>query len=636
MSDSIGLEKKVSTACTVFKIDFRGRLVYIDDETEELFGLGREELFGKSLYEFAAPDSIEAIDEILKKRKRFESFYEAMTLVLRVDGGEYKSFDTVVTLNFITGNPVNFQFTLLPGSTGKRTGHTEYHAGLLELLNGPPNDIETARLTALMGQTAGYREGHCYRVQANENLELIASWPEDVPSRAAAAYLNQFIISGLDRFSFIDSDKELCDGFGDGKSEAVLLLNRTGADNLIIHLYGPTGYKPAQQRLDLISSFCGIWRDRNSLLDDSNSVGQQLSLMGGAADAVGLATLISNPDGELLYHNSSLSKLISSQPIPEGTGGLSRFLDSLHLVDDNGKPIKGFELVGQAGRPKDSVRFNPYISSMGNLYLAIEGITVNNDNLQVTYILPESRIKVNAIESPGEMGTDLLAVAHDLNAPLITIESFAHHLQKSLDKKLSSDDRFAISSIIENSSALSRMLEGLKEISSFRTSTDSCERLALPEIVKQIIKSLRAAYPNVKYEVAIEKNLPFINAPRHKIERILRNILDNSFKYSSEVNSPRITLTSKKSDEQFVLEISDNGPGIEPEYQTKIYEPFFRCPETMVLPGTGIGLAISRDISQSLGGDITFVPSETGAKFLLSLPKSVLQFEPTGISLVER
>ncbi len=56
MSRTIGTDKLVSTACAVFKIDLRGRFVYIDDETEELLGLTREELFGKSIYEFISND----------------------------------------------------------------------------------------------------------------------------------------------------------------------------------------------------------------------------------------------------------------------------------------------------------------------------------------------------------------------------------------------------------------------------------------------------------------------------------------------------------------------------------------------------------------------------------------------------
>ncbi len=628
MPETIGLQKKASTVCAVFKIDFRGRLVYIDDETEELFGFGREELFGKSLYEFIAPDSIDSIDEILKRRKRYESFYESLTLVLRLNSGEYRTFESVVTLNFITGNPVNFQFILLPGSSGKQIEQVEYQNELLDLLNANPDDIDGARLTSLLAQTAGYHEAHCYQTQSNGNLEIVASWPDDIPSRVAPAYLNQFLVNELNRFSFVDADRELCDGFGDGKSEAVLFFNRSQSHNLIVHLYGSTGFKPVRQRLEMIQSFCGIWKQRTALTDATNSIGQQMSFLGQAGDAVGLATLISNSSGEILYHNTSFGKLTPKQKSPDQSGTAKQFFDSLHLLDENDRPVEFSELADQAKRSEDLNSFSNYASAVGQLYLATGITKINDEELQISFILPEAALKVSSHLNSGPKTNDLLAVAHDLNAPLITIESFARHLQKKLDGQLSKDDSFAISSIIENSSTLSKMLEGLKEISSFRASTDPCEKIALPEIIKQMVKALRAAYPDTRYEVAIEKELPSINAPRHKIERILRNLLDNSFKYSASVKTPRITITAKTTDDLFTLELSDNGPGIEAEYQTKIYEPFFRCPDSMVLPGTGIGLAIARDISQSLGGDLTLADSKSGAKFLLSLPKSILDINP--------
>lgn len=630
MPDTVELQKKASAICAVFKIDFRGRLVYIDDQTEELFGFGREELFGKSLYEFIDPGSIESIDEILKRHRRYDTFYEAMTMVLRLKSGEYQSFDAVVTLNFITGNPVNFQFTLLPGSSEKKAGQAEYQSDLLDILNTEPDLLEVSKLTSLISQTTGYREGHCYQIKPNDDLELVFSWPAEVPPRVGPAYLTQFLISGQDRYSFKDSDREQCDGFGEGKSEVVLFFKRPELDNLIVHLYGPVGYKPAAQRLELIRNFCGIWRQRSALLKASESVGRQLSLLGKTCDAVGLAVLISDSSGEVLFHNTILDKLIGS---PENNCGLNQFLDDMRLSDVDGKPINIKQWL--ADRTNSAVQFESFSSNVGNYYIASGEIRLNNDNLQAIFILPENKLEINANNNLDNKTNDLLAVAHDLNAPLITIESFARHLQKNLDKKLSSDDRFALSSIVENSSALTRMLKGLKEISSFRASTDPDEKLSLPAMIKQIVKALRAAYPDVSYEVAIEKNLPFINAPRHKIERIFRNLLDNSFKYSASVKSPRITVKIKPDDDRFELEFSDNGPGIEAEYQTKVFEPFFRCPETMILPGTGIGLAISRDISHSLGGDILLAPSKSGAKFILSLPMSILQVNPVGKSMGE-
>ncbi|MCP4568036.1 MAG: PAS domain-containing protein, partial [FCB group bacterium] len=102
------------TRCAVFKIDLKGRFVFIDEETEKILGIAPEELFGCSIYDFISADSVRNLENILNCHNRYESFYEAMPLTIRVNDSKLNRYNTVVTLNFISGNPVNYQFILIP------------------------------------------------------------------------------------------------------------------------------------------------------------------------------------------------------------------------------------------------------------------------------------------------------------------------------------------------------------------------------------------------------------------------------------------------------------------------------------------------------------------------------------------
>jgi signal transduction histidine kinase len=66
------------------------------------------------------------------------------------------------------------------------------------------------------------------------------------------------------------------------------------------------------------------------------------------------------------------------------------------------------------------------------------------------------------------------------------------------------------------------------------------------------------------------------------------------------------------------VEVADNGPGVPPELARRIFEPFFTTKD--VGEGTGLGLSIALGIAESHGGDLTIVPSATGACFRLTLP----------------
>jgi hypothetical protein len=100
--------------CAVFKIDLKGRFVYIDDLTEELLHSPRESLFGRNIKAFLTGESYSTLQQVFQRGRHYETSFEAITLDVIDSGGNIRPLGSVITLNFIAGNPANYQIVLIP------------------------------------------------------------------------------------------------------------------------------------------------------------------------------------------------------------------------------------------------------------------------------------------------------------------------------------------------------------------------------------------------------------------------------------------------------------------------------------------------------------------------------------------
>jgi signal transduction histidine kinase len=80
-------------------------------------------------------------------------------------------------------------------------------------------------------------------------------------------------------------------------------------------------------------------------------------------------------------------------------------------------------------------------------------------------------------------------------------------------------------------------------------------------------------------------------------------------------------MTADQVEEEWIIRVSDNGTGIDPAYQGKIFEPFWKLPKTGAVPGPGLGLTTAREVMKALGGDLALEHSDTtGSRFAIHLP----------------
>ncbi len=103
--------------CPLFKIDLKGRFVYVDEMTERLLGRPQDLLFGRSLGNFLSEQSWSTLSAIFQRYRHYETSFEALELEFTSPNSEKQTLMAVISLNFIAGNPANYQVVLIPALT---------------------------------------------------------------------------------------------------------------------------------------------------------------------------------------------------------------------------------------------------------------------------------------------------------------------------------------------------------------------------------------------------------------------------------------------------------------------------------------------------------------------------------------
>ncbi len=154
------------------------------------------------------------------------------------------------------------------------------------------------------------------------------------------------------------------------------------------------------------------------------------------------------------------------------------------------------------------------------------------------------------------------------------------------------------------------------------------ETLDLADTVRQVLGALRLQAERLRAEIHFSPPpgaVFLVNGDRMHLSSVVFNLLDNALKYTRGV--PVIHVVLEKNDTQVRLSIRDNGPGIAGEYQSRIFEKFFRVPaaaNTHDVKGHGLGLSYAAQVARLHGGKIEVESVENdGSMFTLELPLAV-------------
>jgi signal transduction histidine kinase len=218
----------------------------------------------------------------------------------------------------------------------------------------------------------------------------------------------------------------------------------------------------------------------------------------------------------------------------------------------------------------------------------------------------------------------LSTLSHELRGPLTTIKGSSRTLLRHgsrLDPELT---RQLLTDIDSEADRLHRLVDNLLDLSRAGAGRDmlKTEPTAVDVLVRRVVAEALPRAGQRSLRVRATPKLPVASIDPLRIEQVLRNLLDNAVKFSPPTSNIDVTVACQ--DDTVVISVADEGPGVAPEYQERVFERFFRVqPEGVSVSGAGLGLAICRRFVELHGGRIEIVPTGgRGATFRVTLPIS--------------
>lgn len=212
-------------------------------------------------------------------------------------------------------------------------------------------------------------------------------------------------------------------------------------------------------------------------------------------------------------------------------------------------------------------------------------------------------------------------ISHDLRTPLTSITGY---VELALEEELTDDVRGFLEVVERNSERLLVLVNDLLFVARLQAGELTLERddVDLAEVVREAVTALepRAAAKSITLTCVLDA-VPAVHADRGRVQQVLDNLVSNALKFTPEGGVVNVSLAER---DGFVrLEVTDSGIGISADDQRRLFQRFFRAGSAVErqLPGTGLGLYISRVITEAHQGSLS-VRSELdrGSTFRLELP----------------
>lgn len=257
----------------------------------------------------------------------------------------------------------------------------------------------------------------------------------------------------------------------------------------------------------------------------------------------------------------------------------------------------------------------PFVSSDGKVrrYTAIrDDIT----HLKETEAKLQDSIK-QLEASQSELEQLVYTVSHDLKAPLVTILGFASNLNADLAAARECDAKDSIDRIIRAAKRLREHIDRILEFGRIGRVVRPAEPIDISEALDQVLDEFKFQLDAVGVRPTRHFQVSTVFADRDRFRQLLQNLVCNALKYGCTAPHPRIEIGSVAHIDGVRIYVRDNGPGIAPEHQERIFGLFQHLgthPDS-----TGVGLAHVRRIAQVHGGDawVQSTPGH-GAEFWVS------------------
>jgi signal transduction histidine kinase len=206
-------------------------------------------------------------------------------------------------------------------------------------------------------------------------------------------------------------------------------------------------------------------------------------------------------------------------------------------------------------------------------------------------------------------------VSHELKSPLTAIRG-ATDLLDGMRNELPQKATLSLDILNERVRYFERILNDLIEISRYESGTvkANLEELAVQPLLNALLDRDQRVHIELIDSTSTKHSIALVDSKR--FQQVFENLVSNADAYAHGLSAIRI----EESEQQIIIHFDDSGIGISNEIEIAIFDPFFRAPQHSAHPGSGLGLTISKEHANIMGGDLIVSKSPNGgARFSLQL-----------------
>ncbi len=265
------------------------------------------------------------------------------------------------------------------------------------------------------------------------------------------------------------------------------------------------------------------------------------------------------------------------------------------------------DLDGPRGKPLHFIAMVEDIGDRKNLEFQ------NEENLQAL-----EQAKADLEHRNYELDQFVHIASHDLKAPLRAIANLSEWLEDDLGGQLPPDNQEQLVLMRQRVKRMERLIDGLLRYSRIGREQINAELVDTDYLLREIIDSL-AVPPGFPIQVA--PSMPTLTTKRLLLEQVFTNLLSNALKHHDRAIG-EIDVGWHDQGTHYVFFVADDGPGIPPNQQEKVFGVFQTLGSNPSPDNTGIGLALIKKIVETEGGTIHFLsPGDRGCRFEFTWPK---------------
>ena len=266
--------------------------------------------------------------------------------------------------------------------------------------------------------------------------------------------------------------------------------------------------------------------------------------------------------------------------------------------------------------------------------VVIGAVSIFHDIDQLRRSQQEREILLHELErSNKELSQFSYAVSHDLQAPVRAVRELTQLLVRR-DESLPDDSAHLLAMIQRATSGMERLIDSLLRYAQAGQGVLNPQRVKVDQIIEGVRTTLAPLITEKRARIVCS-SLPAIDADPVLLQLVFQNLVSNALQYHCPGEAPVIEISSSNSGDSWQFAVKDNGQGILPDYQDRVFEPLKRL-HGEDIPGSGLGLALCRTIVARHGGRI-WVESNGGGhgstfRFTLSAAETASLLQTSAVT----